>query len=533
VDVDGWFLTASERGNDATELDSRHVGAEGWTAGNRVEPLIHGATYFRRLCEAIESTGAGDVILFTDWRGDPDERLTEAMDVAGALTAAAGRGVVVRGLVWRSHLDRLRFSERENRHLGEAVDAAGGECLLDMRVRPGGSHHQKLVVVRSAARPERDVAFVGGIDLCHSRRDDQRHLGDPQSQTMAAAYGPTPPWHDLQLAITGPAVGDVECVFRERWNDPQPVSRNPLRRLSDSIHHVDTRPAALPPCLPDPQPGAGSCAVQLLRTYPARRLPYPFAPEGERSVARAYAKALGRARCLVYLEDQFVWSREVAEVFASALDAEPALRLLAVVPPVPDQDGRFSLPPNLYGRHAAVSILREAGGDRVALYALENELGTPIYVHAKVCIVDDVWATVGSDNFNRRSWTYDSELSAAVIEERRDDRLPADPGGLDDGARRFARQLRLELMAEHLGRDLGDDADLLDPWQAFDTCRATAEALDDWHQRDGIGPRPAGRLRATADPQLGRWTRAWSALAYRRLYDPDGRRRIDRRAGRF
>ena len=350
---------------------------------------------------------------------------------------------------------------------------------------------------------------------------------------MAAAYGPTPPWHDLQLAITGPAVGDVEWVFRERWNDPQPLSRNPLHRLSDSIHRVETRPVELPPPLPDPQPRDGSCAVQLLRTYPARRFPYPFAPAGEHSVARAYAKALGRARRLVYLEDQFVWSREVAEVFASALDAQPALRLLAIVPRVPDQDGRFALPPNLYGRADAVSILREAGGDRVALYALENERGTPIYVHAKVCIVDDVWAAVGSDNFNRRSWTYDSELSAAVIDEQRDGRLPADPGGLDDGARRFARQLRLDLMAEHLGRDPGDDADLLDVWQAFDTCRASAQALDQWHERDGVGPRPAGRLRAVPDPRLGRWTRAWSGLAYRRLYDPDGRRRNDRRARRF
>ncbi len=325
--LEEWFLTASERGNDATELTA-------WTVGNDVQPLVHGATYFHRLLGAIESSTGEDLILFTDWRGDPDERLGDSVDVAGVLDAAASRGVIVRGLVWRSHLDRLRFSERENRTLGETIDAAGGECLLDMRVRPGGSHHQKFVVVRSATCSERDVAFVGGIDLCHSRRDDRRHLGDPQAQPMAADYGPTPPWHDLQLAISGPGVGDVECVFRERWNDPQPLSRNPVRRLSDAVRPVDTNPATLPTRLPDPHP-RGSCAVQLLRTYPARHRPYPFAPQGERSVARAYAKALRRARRLVYLEDQFVWSREVAEVFASALDASPDLRLLAIVPRVP------------------------------------------------------------------------------------------------------------------------------------------------------------------------------------------------------
>jgi hypothetical protein len=73
----------------------------------------------------------------------------------------------------------LRRSERENRHLGEEIDAAGGVCLLDMRVRPGGSHHQKFVVLRHPGRPEQDCAFVGGIDLCHSRRDDDGRTPRP------------------------------------------------------------------------------------------------------------------------------------------------------------------------------------------------------------------------------------------------------------------------------------------------------------------------------------------------------------------
>jgi len=54
-----------------------------------------------------------------------------------------------------------------------------------MRVRLGGSHHQKFVVLRHPGRSELDVAFVGGIDLCHSRRDDAAHAGDPQRQPMA------------------------------------------------------------------------------------------------------------------------------------------------------------------------------------------------------------------------------------------------------------------------------------------------------------------------------------------------------------
>ena len=146
------------------------------------------------------------------------------------LSAADIRGVDVRGLIWRSHLDVLSFSSAENRQTGEQLQSNGAEVLLDMRVRTGGSHHQKLVVIRYRDRPERDVAYVGGIDLCHSRRDDARHLGDPQPMSMAEAYGERPPWHDVQAAVAGPAVYDVETVFRERWQDPTPLSRHPVHR---------------------------------------------------------------------------------------------------------------------------------------------------------------------------------------------------------------------------------------------------------------------------------------------------------------
>ena len=85
-------------------------------------------------------------------------------------------------------------------------------------------------------------------------------------------------------------------------------------------------------------------------------------------------------------------------------------------------------------------MVHEAGGDRVQILDVENDEAHPVYVHAKICVVDDVWATVGSDNFNTRSWTHDSELSAAaILDDERDTRAPDDPGGLGDGARCFAR----------------------------------------------------------------------------------------------
>ena len=63
-----------------------------------------------------------------------------------------------------------------------------------------------------------------------------------------------------------------------------------------------------------------------------------------------------------------------------------------------------------------MELLQRVAPDRVAFFDLENAQGVPIYVHAKICVVDDVWFTCGSDNFNRRSWTNDSELTCAVLD---------------------------------------------------------------------------------------------------------------------
>ncbi len=527
-----WLLSSSERGNPCTVLDDGHADGSAWSTGNLVRPLVHGAVYFAELAERIAGTGPGDLIYFTDWRGDPDERLTgeRGSEVVTLLGAADRRGVDVRGLVWRSHWDKLSFSGAENRNLGEQLQANGAEVLLDMRVRTGGSHHQKLLVIRYGGRPERDVAYVGGIDLCHSRRDDAGHRGDPQPQSMAAVYGPTPAWHDVQAAISGPGVHDVETVFRERWLDPTPLTRHPLHRLRDRLARDDTSADPLPDQAPPPPavPG-GTHALQLLRTYPNLRhgRDHPYARGGERSVARGYSKALERTDQLVYVEDQYLWSAEVAQAFADALRRSPRLRVIAVLPQRPDQSSPLSRVPQDLGRAAALRVIQEAGGERVAVYGIENHAGTPVYVHAKVCVMDDCWATIGSDNFNRRSWTHDSELSAVVV----------DTEGGDHSA--YARRLRLTLAAEHLDREVDVDtlaarmADCVSAEGMADAFAASAARLQAWQDGGRQGPRPAGRLVPLPQPRIGRLSRLWAWPLYRAVLDPDGRPRALRRKQTF
>jgi len=268
--------------------------------------------------------------------------------------------------------------------------------------------------------------------------------------------------------------------------------------------------------------------VQVLRTYPARLRRYPFAPLGERSIARAYRKVFARARRLIYVEDQYLRAPFVAELLARALQANPELHIIAIVPRYPDKEG-VSRWPSLVGREQAIKVCRAAGGDRFAIYDVENPSGTPVYVHAKVVVVDDVWAMIGSDNLNRRSWTHDSELSCAVLDDNPDGREPLDPAGLGDHARVFARDLRLRLWREHLDRDADDAADdLVDPARAYSVMQQSAQALQAWYDAGCKGPRPAGRLRPHVPERLPRRHRPWAVPVYRWLYDPDGRAIRDR-----
>ena len=249
---------------------------------------------------------------------------------------------------------------------------------------------------------------------------------------------------------------------------------------------------------------------------------------------------------LVYLEDQYLWSEEVGRHFGEALRQNPRLRLICVIPIAPDVDGMLSLPPQLYGRKLAMDLLLEAGPERVALFGLTSPEGYPVYVHSKVCVIDDVWASVGSDNFNRRSWTSDSEVALAVQDQRVAER--GGPAPRDA----FPLRLRRELVGEHLDLDPDEVPD--DPDEVWDLMGAAADALDAYYgeagpdrgrvhvprprapfkgtavrwrrrSRAAVGApgteRPPGRLRRIGPPELSRWQTLWAQRAYG-IVDPDG-----------
>ena len=227
----------------------------------------------------------------------------------------------------------------------------------------------------------------------------------------------------------------------------------------------------------------------------------------------------------MYVEDQYLWSFDVARIFAAALRRAPRLSLIAVVPYRTDEKEQAE--PAAIGQGAAMSMVRDAGGDRVQILEIENHERRPVYVHDKLCIIDDVWAVVGEQQPQQP--VVDPRLRAGRRDFGRRPRFPRArrPAGLGDGARRFARSLRLDLMREHLDLSPADDVGLLDPDRAAATVRRQAAALDAWHADGCRGARPPGRLRRHSvsheQERLSARHRWFTVPAYRVFLDPDGR----------
>jgi len=403
----GWGHVLAPNGPDlwaAGDLPAR--------TGNSVEVHIDGATALPRIAATIRGAARG--VLLAAWHASPEFRLERHPGAITArdLLADTAERVPVRLLMWAGPpapvfqpTRRVVHAARDGFMQGTKVN-----CALDVRERTLHCHHEKLVIV------DDEVAFVGGIDLTALG-------GDRFDESSHSPHGPLG-WHDAAVELRGPIVADVAGHLGARWTE---VTRERL------------------PEAPVPPP-AGDTTVQLVRTVPENT--YQFASRGRFSALDTYLRALSSARRLVYLENQFLWSTEVVSVLAGLLHRppDPDFRLLVVLPAKPN-NGKDTTRGQL-GR------LIDADADRGRLLACTlssfDETGSgPLYVHAKVGLVDDRWLTIGSANLNEHSLFNDTEVNVVLREER------------------LVRETRLRLWAEHLRCDVSELA-AEDPTRVID-----------------------------------------------------------------
>ncbi|SNR47873.1 phospholipase D family protein [Puniceibacterium sediminis] len=327
--------------------------------------------------------------------------------------------------------------------------------------------HQKCAVADSKD------CIIGGLDVDERRYDTSDH-NRPAEET----------WHDVSMQVTGDFAATLRAHLADTWNTAlecgaasvaQPAM--PMDVSASSRQTTDTR---------------------LVRTLSSPcqgfRVIEPKARIKEHE--EVLIKAFDSARHSIYIETQFLRHRPIANAMAAAARRVPDLQCILVLPAEPDRV-MFDGDRGWDARHAqalqlrALEIIRDAFGDRLSLIAPARPVSappgkarlfdaSPVYVHAKVTLIDDNFGMVGSANLNGRSMRADTEASV----------LFRDTDTIND--------LRRRLAVKWLG-DAAQTGDITRANLWVETARANANKAPE--ERDSFAlPFPFRRLRRFSRP---------------------------------
>jgi cardiolipin synthase len=399
--------------------------------GNLVRAWVDGEPAFRRICGAIEtaqqSVWATITFMWPSFQM-PDGH-GAALDV---LERATRRGIDVRIIFWRPDDQTAKW--RRNAFWGSQEHF---ELLSERyphvnirwdRAHPGYCQHQKTWLIDANLATAK--SFVGGINLNPHSLVAPGHNGEGHN-------------HDVYVELAGPAVADVHHNFVQRWNEASERASVDGQWGSGSGEEL---------AFPDRMPSeCGVAYVQIQRTthpgrYSSNRPPPGGAAfdvaSGEKTNLDQYCEAIRSARRTIYMENQYV---EVPEIVAALNEAlGRGVEVVLLLPAVPDisspskvtqeRRGFLELRAHL-GSYDTFSVCGIAG---LGVDGRRNS----VYVHSKLMLVDDEWATIGSCNLHHHSLFGNGELNAAFQE-------PA-----------IVRAMRVELFQEHVGVDTSRMSDV-------------------------------------------------------------------------
>ncbi|KAF9100005.1 Phospholipase D1 [Mortierella sp. AD031] len=471
--------------------------------------LVDGRDYFWNVSKALEM--AKETIYILDWMLSPEILLRrhqrDGVDwsLKDILGRKANEGVKIYIVLYSEvdaamHLASLRAKKLLRKLCSENIWVQRHGPNLKTA---WWAHHEKLIVVDNM------IAFIGGLDLCFGRWDTPEHtlidlkeerngprwpgqdysnprikdfcdLSKPDIDSIDRAENPRMPWHDVGLQILGQPSRDVARHFIQRWNflcrTKPKQKRIPFLLPKPDIHLSKLEEMGL----------KGTCEVQILRSVSSWSI---GVKDPECSILTAYLAAIERAEHFIYIENQFFITstninktivhngigRALTDRIIKAHKAGEKFRVIVVLPLVPGFEGGINTPEatsvrmvmlSIYetichGKNSIYGRLSTAGVAKphkyISFYGLRNWakfgeqfITEQVYIHAKMMIVDDRVAIIGSANINERSMlgNRDSEIAAVVRDK---DYIDSTMNGVPYKVSRFAHTLRMNLMTEHLG----------------------------------------------------------------------------------
>lgn len=286
---------------------------------------------------------------------------------------------------------------------------------LDGHHPTGSSHHQKIVVI------DDNLAFCGGIDMTGNRWDTRAHR--PKDPGRAPRGGtPYGPWHDATTALEGKVAASLGDLARERWRVAGGGELAPVTSTADCW------PAGV-------RPDFVEIDVAISRSSPPMR-----DARAVLEVESLFCDLIASARRYIYAESQYFASRRIAEAISKRL-AEPDGPEVVLINPERSHGWLEPLAMDTARARLFVALQRCDPGNRFRIYHPVATDGEPIYVHAKIMVVDDRVLHIGSANLNNRSMRLDSECDV-TIDAGRDG---------NETAPHVIASIRDQLIAEHLG----------------------------------------------------------------------------------
>lgn len=308
------------------------------------------------------------------------------------------------------------------------IDPLAGKTLNAPVASIPGTHHAKFLII------DEQIAFVGGINHITANIDDQKH-------DMPAA--PLYQWHDGALKLQGKIAADIVDAAFQMWNQFHPLAAKfvtdanklalsgmtPLP-ISNTTDLKQIGPVGKPP-------RSGPIGAQVWRTV-CSTIVNDQPSTTCKDISEGYIQTIGLAEKFIYIENQYLRDDALADALVKRAKAIKDLNVVIVLPGTAEEvilarASNAQIDPitqqgvNL--QHDIIERLNTALGPNLGIFSpmavgrtmpISNTTdGTTtnvkriIYVHTKLMIVDDVFATLGSANANPRSFQLDTELNVA------------------------------------------------------------------------------------------------------------------------
>jgi phosphatidylserine/phosphatidylglycerophosphate/cardiolipin synthase-like enzyme len=443
AEIEGWQVTLNSDSPSRT------------TSHNNLEILIDNHQAWEKIVEVVE--GAQSYLYLTQFVFYPEfvprffPQSKDSSDynrddpLAYKLLEAQKRGVDVKIII------------NENRVVPDNYDELYDyfkDSEVEVRRYPAKgpySMHAKVLVA------DGDRSFIIGSPFTQSYWDTSKHdVNEPRRLDKNEG-----PYHDVSIYFEGPVINNIEEFFIELWNYLSDLDFNGENKINENKSQknqtIKVDPSQKKPDF-NPLLRVEDESLQIVRSITPRTL----SENGEIGVLEAYRKAITNAKDFIYLENQYFTNKYIIGALKKAIELNPYLQIIMLINEVPDvptyrswQHYGFELMgldlDKLIIEHPQIGVFAKWSGK---FQNGKNKLRN-CYIHSKVAIIDDVWATIGTSNLDGSSLSIAEEFGGSEISQNhRNMEINALMFDLESFPSGHIENFRKILWSEHLGSDI-------------------------------------------------------------------------------